>query len=438
VCEYAAEDADFTWRLYEVLSKQMAGSHVECLFRDTEMPLVEVLVEMEHNGTALDTKLLSKLGESMGDRMLELRRQIHQAAGHEFNIDSTKQLATVLFEEQGLDVVRKTKTGRSTDADTLQALASKTTNPIPTLVLEYRELAKLKGTYIDTLPKMVCRRTGRLHASFDQIGAITGRLSSSDPNLQNIPVRTETGKRIREAFIAGDSESVLLTADYSQVELRLLAHFCRDAALLEAFHSGRDIHRAVAAEINCIPLDEVTSAQRSAAKAVNFGIIYGQGAFGLARSLGIAVSEGSAFIEAYFQRFPGIRTFIDRCIADARRTGYAETILGRRRPIDELRSRNRQQVSLGERVAVNTVVQGSAADLVKRAMIDIHRAYKAGEHRAKMLIQVHDELVFEVARDEVEEAAKLIRDKMEHALDLDVPLVVDLAWAHNWAQGKSG
>jgi len=218
----------------------------------------------------------------------------------------------------------------------------------------------------------------------------------------------------------------------------LLAHFCQDEALLEAFRGGQDIHRAVAAQVNGVALDDVTSEQRSAAKAVNFGIIYGQSAFGLARSLGIAVGEAGDFIKAYFERFPGIQTFIDRCIADAKRTGYAETILGRRRPIDELQSRNRQQVSLGERIAVNTVVQGSAADLIKRAMINIHRAYKFGAHRAKMVIQVHDELVFEIVRDEVEQAAALIRDKMEHALDLDVPLVVDVSWERNWALGKSG
>jgi DNA polymerase-1 len=436
VCEYAAEDADFTWRLYDVIAPRMAGSPVETLYRETELPLVEVLTEMGHNGIALDSKLLRSLGESMGDRMIELTKEVHQAAEHEFNINSTQQLAVVLFDELGLPVVKKTKTGRSTDADTLQTLASQTDNPVPKLVLEYRELSKLKSTYIDTLPKMVCPRTGRIHASFDQTGVVTGRLSSSDPNLQNIPIRTETGRRIREAFIAGDPKNVLLAADYSQVELRLLAHFCQDAALMEAFQTGQDIHRSVAAQVNGLSLDEVTSEQRSAAKAVNFGIIYGQTAFGLARTLGIPVGEARAFIDAYFERYPGIRTFIDDCVARAKELGYAETILGRRRPIEELRSRNKQQVSLGERLAVNTVVQGSAADLIKRAMIDIYRAHQAGELEAKMLLQVHDELVFEVAESRVKKDAQLIREKMENAMPLRVPVVVDIAWAHNWAEGK--
>jgi len=436
VCQYAAEDADFTWRLKEVLEPRMTGSHVEPLFRDTEMPLVEVLVEMENNGIALNVELLTGLGKSMADRMIDLKREVHRAAGHEFNIDSTKQLASVLFDEQHLGVVRKTKTGRSTDAETLEILAARTENPIPRLVLDYRELAKLKRTYVETLPTMVCPRTGRLHASFDQTGAVTGRLSSSNPNLQNIPVRTEMGRQIRGAIVAGDPDSVLLSADYSQIELRLLAHFCKDLALLEAFRSGADIHRAVAAQVNGVSLEEVTPAQRSAAKGVNFGIIYGQSAFGLSRSLGIPVGEARNFIDAYFNRYPGIRSFIDDCIAAAKRTGYAETILGRRRPIQELQSRNRQQVSFGERIAVNTVVQGSAADLIKRAMIDIHRAYKDGEHSARMLIQVHDELVFEVPRRHVERDARLIREKMEQAIELDVPIVVDVAWARTWAEAK--
>ncbi|MGD2109657.1 MAG: DNA polymerase I [Phycisphaerae bacterium] len=436
VCEYAAEDADFTWRLNEVLEPRMTGSYAEALFRDTEMPLIEVLVEMTHNGIALDTSLLSKLSTTLSERMDALTGQIHHAAGHPFNIDSTKQLAVVLFDEQGLEPVRKTKTGRSTDHDTLQALVERTENPIPPLVLEYRELTKLKGTYVDTLPKMISPRTGRVHASFDQTGAVTGRLSSSDPNLQNIPVRTETGRQIRKAFVAGDPANVLLTADYSQIELRILAHFCEDEALVEAFRTGQDIHRTVAAQVNGVSPEEVTPAQRSAAKAVNFGIIYGQGAFGLARSLGIPVGEARSFINAYFERYPGIRAFIDRCIEQAKSTGYAETILGRRRPVEELQSKNRQQVSFGERIAVNTVVQGSAADLIKRAMIAIHSAYKAGEHQARMLIQVHDELVFEVAKTDLEQAADLVRDRMENAMPLTVPLVADINSGPTWAESK--
>ena len=436
VSEYACEDADYTWRLYEHFQPQIDGGDFATLFSETEMPLVEVLATMEHNGIALDSPLLNKLSATIATRMVELTDEVHKAAGYAFNIDSTKQLAVVLFDEQELPVIRKTKTGRSTDADTLHALVEQTDNKIPTLVLEYRELAKLKNTYTDTLPKMVCERTGRIHAGFHQTGAVTGRLSSSDPNLQNIPIRTATGKRIREAFVAGDADRVLLTADYSQVELRLLAHFCQDKTLMAAFKEGQDIHRAVAAKINGVELAEVTSEQRSAAKAVNFGIIYGQTAFGLARGLGIGVGEAKAFIDTYFSQYSGIRQFIDQCIDDAKRTGYAQTILGRRRPVEGLTSRNRNVVSAAERVAVNTVVQGSAADLIKRAMVDIHRELDNGAHDAQMLLQVHDELVFEVPRAQLEPISAMVRDKMENALPLTVPVVVDVAWGSTWAEGK--
>ncbi|MDO8628885.1 MAG: DNA polymerase, partial [Phycisphaerales bacterium] len=327
-------------------------------------------------------------------------------------------------------------TGRSTDAETLEALAAQTEHPILKLLLEYRELSKLKGTYVDTLPTMVSRRTGRIHASFNQTGAITGRLSSNDPNLQNIPVRTETGRKIRAAFVAGDPDSVLLAADYSQIELRLLAHFSQDAALLDAFRKGLDIHRAAAAEVNGVSLEAVTPAQRSAAKAVNFGIIYGQTAFGLSRSLGIAAGEARAFIDAYFERYPGIRVFIDRCVQEATEKGYAQTILGRRRPIPELQSRNRGQASFGERIAVNTVVQGSAADLIKRAMVEIHRELKSGGHSAKMLLHVHDELVFEMPKRDFEGEAAMIRRLMETPMSLNVPIVVDISYGRTWADCK--
>jgi DNA polymerase I len=436
VCDYAAEDAEFTWRLYEIFEPQMTGSSFEPLFRDTEMPLIDVLADMEHNGIALDVPLLKKISSELEDRLIELTRQVHEAAGHKFNIDSTKQLATVLFDELGFKPVRRTKTGRSTDAETLETLAAQSEHPVPRLVLEYRELIKLKNTYLDTLPTMVHPRTGRVHASFNQTGAITGRLSSNDPNLQNIPIRTETGRRIRHAFIAGDPNSVLLTADYSQIELRLMAHFSKDEALCAAFREGQDVHRAVAAQVNGVELDEVTPAQRSAAKAVNFGIIYGQSAFGLSRSIGIPVSDARTFIERYFEQYPGIRRFIDECIDRAKTTGYAETILGRRRPIPELQSRNGGQRAMGERLAVNTVVQGSAADLIKRAMIDIHAELVSGKVAGKMLIQVHDELVFEVPAPRVEALAGVVREKMEGAFRLEVPIVVDVAWGRNWGETK--
>ncbi len=436
VCEYAAEDADVTWRLYQVLSGQLAGSPFEELFFKTEMPLVEVLAEMEHNGVALDTDILAKMSNTMAQRMAELTRQIHHLAEHEFNIDSTKQLANVLFDEQGLPVIRKTKTGRSTDADTLETLARTTDSPIPPLVLEYRELAKLKGTYVDTLPEMICERTGRIHASFNQTGAVTGRLSSSAPNLQNVPVRTESGRQIRSAFVAGLKDHTLLVADYSQIELRVLAHFCQDDKLLEAFRTGLDIHAFVASQVNGVPMDEVTKEQRSRAKAVNFGIIYGQTAFGLSRALNISRSDAESFIAEYFLRYPRIRLFIDECIAKARRTGYAETILGRRRPIEELHSRNKQRVAFAERIAVNTVLQGSAADLIKKAMIAIHQAIRTGRLKSRMLLQVHDELVFETPKNRVKPDAEAIRGMMTTALPLGLPVVVDIATGPNWLESK--
>jgi len=436
VCEYAGEDAEVTWRLYEVLAPQIEQSETRRLFEETEMPLVEVLAEMEHNGVALDDALLARMSAELADRLVELTREIHQAAGHEFNIESTKQLGVVLYDEQGLPALKKTMTGRSTDAETLERLAAETDHVIPRLMLEYRELSKLKGTYLDTLPKMVCARTGRVHAGFHQTGAVTGRLSSSDPNLQNIPVRTEIGRRIRGAFVAGDADSLLLVADYSQIELRILAAFSRDEALLDAFRTGQDIHRAVAAQVNGVPLSEVTPEQRSAAKAVNFGIIYGQTAFGLARGLGISRTDAQAFIDRYHARFGQMKAYIDSLIADVRAKGFAETILGRRRPIPELHSRNRQQVALGERLAVNTVIQGSAADLIKRAMVDIHREIKGRGLATRMLIQVHDELVFEVKKRDVEAHTALIREKMTTALPLDVPIVVDIGVGRSWLDAK--
>lgn len=433
-CEYSAEDADVTWQLYEVLSRQLAGSPFEPLFRDTEMPLVAVLADMEAEGIRLDTSILEQMSRDLSNRLEELKRQIYEHVGHPFNVDSPRQLATVLFDELKLPVVRNTKTGRSTDAETLEALAWQ--HPVAQLIKEYRELGKLKNTYVDTLPEMVSRRTGRIHASFNQTAAVTGRLSSSDPNLQNIPIRTEIGQQIRKAFVPSDADHVLLTADYSQIELRVLAHFCGDQALQTAFIEDRDIHQYVAAQVFGVPLDQVTKQQRSRAKAVNFGIIYGQGAYGLSRTTGTSVTEAQSFINMYFMRYPGIRMFIDKTVAEARERGYVETILGRRRQVPEINSRNKGMRSLGERVAVNTVIQGSAADLIKRAMIGIHRRIRSERRPSRMLIQVHDELVFDVPRSAVEAEAELIRTEMCNALPLKVPIKVDINWGDNWLEGK--
>lgn len=432
VRDYAAEDADVVLRLRALLERQLIGSPVERLFRELEMPLVEVLAELEHNGIALDTDLLAKLSNEMADESAELSKKIYDAVGYPFNIDSTKQLAEVLFDKLNLPVIKRTKTGRSTDADVLEQLAETTTHPVPKLVLAYRELTKLKGTYVDPLPDMVSPRTHRVHPSFHQTVAVTGRLACSDPNLQNVPIRTPSGARIRRAFIAGDPANVLLKADYSQIELRILAHFSKDEALTRAFMDDQDIHNFVAAQLANVPLAEVTKEQRSRAKTVNFGIVYGQSAFGLAQQTGMSRTDAQQFIDQYFARYPRIRGFLDECIAHARKTGHVETILGRRRRIDDINSRNPTARFAAERFAVNTVVQGSAADLIKKAMIDIHRRILAEKRPLKMLLQVHDELVFELPRSAVPKESKLIAEAMSGAIPLTVPIKVDLATGQNW------
>lgn len=434
--EYAAQRVELSWRLFTKLNVQLASTAMSTLFGDVEMPLVRVLADMEARGVALDRSVLGAIGEHLDERLSTLTDRVYELAGHPFNIDSTKQLAEVLFDELALPVVRKTKTGRSTAAETLAVLSEDTGHGLPQAVLEYRELIKLKNTYTDSLPRMVAVASGRVHASFNMIGAVTGRLSSNDPNLQNIPVRTETGRQIRRAFVAGAGWQ-LLSADYSQIELRLLAHYSEDDALLAAFRDDIDIHRFVASQVFGVPLDEVVSEQRSKAKAVNFGIIYGQTPFGLSRSTGMAVAEAKTFIDLYFMRYPGIRMFIDDCVAKAAVDGEVTTILGRRRPIPELSSRNRQKRQLGERLAINTVMQGSAADLIKRAMVDIHQRFHGDGDAPQLLIQVHDELVFEVRPDRLENDRRLIEEHMTTALPLRVPLKVDLSWGANWLESKA-
>jgi DNA polymerase-1 len=435
-CEYAAEDADVTWRLHGALESQMTDVELTSLFRDLEMPLIEVLVDMEQAGIALDTDLTARLSGQMADRMKELEEEIHAAAGRPFNLDSTKQLAEVLFDERKLPVIKRTKTGRSTDAEVLEQLTVQTADPIPKLLLEYREITKLKGTYVDALPEMVSPRTGRIHPNFSQIGAVTGRLSCSDPNLQNIPIRTPMGAQIRRAFVPGDADSVLIKADYSQIELRVLAHFSKDKALAKAFAEDRDIHAFVASQIDGVPLDDVTGEQRARAKTVNFGIIYGQSAFGLARQTGMSQNDAKLFIERYFNRYPRIRGFLDECIAHARRHGYVKTMLGRRRTIADINSRNQTARNAAERLAVNTVVQGTAADLIKRAMINLHRRIISETLPLRMLLQVHDELVFETPSGKVEQMKPIIEEEMAGAIKLDVPVRVDVSSGPNWLDVK--
>lgn len=432
VSTYACEDADVAWRLREALEKRFTEPELLALFRDVEMPLVAVLAEMEYRGVAIDVDLLAKISGQMADRQADLEREIHDIAGRPFNLNSTQQLAEILFDVRKLRVVKHTKTGRSTDAEVLDTLATETDDPIPKLLLEFRELTKLKGTYVDALPEMVHPKTNRIHPIFHQTGAVTGRLSCSEPNLQNIPIRTEAGAQIRKAFIPGKSDWVLVKADYSQIELRVLAHFCGDEALSSAFREDRDIHAFVASQIHGIPLDAVTKDQRAQAKTVNFGIIYGQSAFGLARQTGMPVGEARDFIDRYFARYPKIRGFLDSCVAHAKRHGYVKTLLGRRRTIADISSRNQTARNAAERLAVNTVVQGTAADMIKLAMIRIHRRIEKERRPSRMLIQVHDELVFETPKTDVEQEAAMIREEMSAALPLSVPVKVDIGWGKNW------
>jgi DNA polymerase-1 len=436
VAEYAGEDADYTWRLRELYEPRLKAAGVADLFFETEMPLVEVLAAMEHNGITLDADALSAMGRSMAERMDALREQVHALAGEAFNLDSPKQLSAVLFDEMGFRVVRRTKTARSTDAATLEALARETQHELPRRVLEYRELQKLASTYVDALPSYRSRRTGRIHTSYHQVGVVTGRLSSSEPNLQNIPVRTELGRQIRRAFVPRRAEERLIVADYSQIELRILAHFSQDEELLRAFNEDRDIHAFVAAQVNGVPLDTVTRDMRSRAKAVNFGIIYGQTAHGLAQSTGMSRSEAQEFISEYFRRYPKIRGFLDQCIEHARRHGYVTTILGRRRPIPQIDSRNRSLRAQAERLAINTVMQGSAADLIKVAMVRLHRSIRDQALPLRMLLQVHDELVCEGPADRAAELGEHIAEQMRTAMDLRVPLKVDVSIGRNWLEAK--
>ena len=439
LAEYAAEDADATWRLYEILRDELADApdDLRRLVEELEFPLVAVLARMERRGVTVDLDLLRDTAETLGTRIDELREAIQREAGRSFNVDSPAQLGEVLFDDLGMRVVKRTKTSRSTDASVLETLAAETEHPLPALVLEYRELTKLLGTYLAPLPSFVSARDGRLHASFHQIGAATGRLSSSEPNIQNIPVRTETGRLIRRAFTASADDRLLLTADYSQVELRMLAHLSKDEEMTRAFEAGLDIHAFVASQVYGVELEEVSSEQRSVAKTVNFGIVYGQTAFGLAKTLRIPQGDAAAFIEAYKERYTGIDRFLQQCIAHAEEHGYVATLFGRRRPVSEVRSRNRNLRALGERLAINTVVQGSAADLIKLAMRELDRRLREdGAPDAQMIIQVHDELVFDVAERDADAALALVRREMTGAMDLDVPLVVDAAVGPNWVESK--
>jgi DNA polymerase-1 len=389
---------------------------------------------MEVNGVAIDVPYLEQLSEIMEGRLAELEKRTFELAGHEFNVNSTQQLAHVLFDQLGIKPRKKTKTGFSTDSFVLAELAGE--HDLPGVILEYREVAKLKSTYVDALPRQVNPRTGRIHTSFNQMVAATGRLSSAKPNLQNIPIRTEEGRKIRRGFIPGGKDRVLLCADYSQIELRVLAHLSGDESMIEAFTRGVDIHTETASRLFRLAQEEISVEHRNRAKTINFGVLYGMGAHRLSRELGIPFEEARKFIEDYFARFPLIRAYIERQVDLAREKGWVSTILGRKRKLPEINSSNRVQRQNSERMALNTPIQGSAADLIKVAMIEVDKRLLEKFPEAKMIIQVHDELVFDVPGSQADKVGELVRSVMENAVELKVPVKVDLSQGGNWLECK--
>jgi DNA polymerase-1 len=427
---YAAEDADVTLRLHQALYPQLqAEPRLLKVYEEIEIPLVPILARMEQRGVLIDIDELRRQSQQLGKRMVELQKQAYASAGHEFNMDSPKQLQAVLFDELGLPVRVKTPTGQpSTNEEALEAIAD--AHELPRVLLEYRGLAKLRSTYTDKLAGNVNERTGRVHTSYHQAVAATGRLSSADPNLQNIPIRTEEGRRIRQAFIAPPGWKIM-AADYSQIELRIMAHLSGDEGLLRALGNGGDVHRATAAEVFGIPPEEITANQRSAAKAINFGLMYGMSAFGLARQLNIDRGEASDYMARYFARYPGVRDFMEATRSQAHRDGYVETLFGRRLYLEELASRNQARRAGAERAAVNAPMQGTAADIIKRAMIAV-AAWIETRDDVHMLMQVHDELVFEVREDAVEAVRAGVIERMSGAAELAVPLIVDVGVGANW------
>jgi DNA polymerase-1 len=433
--DYSCADSDIALRLRELFLPRLAEHDAMALLRDIELPLVDVLAEMEWTGITIDVPWFRSLKTRFEAARLDLEKQIHAEAGESFNVNSNPQLRTILFEKLGLPIKKKTATGPSTDASVLQELADEG-HALPQLLMEYRELAKLESTYLDTLPVLVNPHTGRLHTSYAQTVASTGRLASHDPNLQNIPIRRELGKDIRRGFIPRAGWR-LLAADYSQIELRLLAHLSGDPAFVAAFEAGGDIHRQTASVIFGVPLETVTGEMRARAKTINFATIYGQGAHALSRQLKIEHAEAKAFIETYFERFAGVRAWLDASVAEARERGYVETLFKRRRYIPEIKDRNFNTRAFGERLAQNSPIQGSAADLIKVAMIRIHEALVATGHAARMLLQVHDELVFECPPDEEPALRALVEREMTGAVALRVPLVVDIGSGENWLVAKA-
>jgi DNA polymerase-1 len=429
--EYSAEDADVTLKLHLALFPQVrAEEKLERIYREVEMPLVRVLFNMERNGVLLDTGLLNGLSREFGDKMADIESRAHAQAGQPFNINSPRQIQEILFERQGLKPVRKTPSGQpSTDEESLEELALD--HPLPKLILDYRTLAKLKSTYTDKLPESIHPRTGRVHTNYGQAIAVTGRLASNDPNLQNIPIRTAEGRRIREAFVA-PAGSHIVSADYSQIELRIMAHISQDASLLAAFAAGEDIHTATAAEIFGLSPKAVGAEQRRYAKVINFGLIYGMSAFGLARQLGLERAAAQQYMDRYFARYPGVADYMKRTREAARASGYVETVFGRRLWLPEIKSANPARRQAAERAAINAPMQGTAADLIKMAMIAVDRWLAERRLHSRLIMQVHDELVLEVPGAELEQVKRELPTMMSGVAKLAVPLVVDVGAGPNW------
>ena len=419
-------------RLWPVLINELEAQGLKKLYDEIELPLISVLFDMETTGFSIDKEALGNMGAELNARIKSLEASIYEAAGESFNILSTKQLGTVLFDKLKLPVVKKTKTGYSTDSEVLESLYDM--HPIVPMVLEYRTLTKLCSTFIDGLLPLL-DKSGRVHSRFNQNVTATGRISSTEPNLQNIPVRTELGREIRKAFVASEGR-VLIDADYSQIELRLLAAMSGDASMCKAFLDGADIHRRTASEVFGVPFEEVTGEQRSAAKAVNFGIVYGISDYGLARQLGITRKQAARYIELYFDRYPDVQAFLKQCVAKAKEEGAAKTLFGRRREMPELSSSNYNTRSFGERVAMNMPIQGTAADIIKLAMVRVHNGLKERGYKAKLILQIHDELIIDAPREEAESVAVLLKECMESVVALKVPLIAEVHMGHSWYDTK--
>lgn len=434
VVAYASEDADITLKLKQKLDPLVKENGVEKLLHEVENPLISVLTEMEFEGVRIDTESLAEMSKELEKESLEIEKRVYELAGQEFNLSSPKQLGEILFVKLDLDPkAKKTKTGQfATGEEVLSKMAAE--HEIARVILEYRQIVKLKSTYVDALPTMINPKTGRVHTTYNQFVAATGRLSSINPNLQNIPIRTERGREIRKAFVPRDENHVLLAADYSQIELRIMAAFSKDESMIEAFKNGRDIHATTAAKIFQVPLDEVTSDMRRKAKTANFGIIYGISAFGLSQRLSIPRSEAKEIIDAYFKEFPAVKSYMDDCIEKARKNEFVETLLGRRRYLRDINSRNQTMRGFAERNAINAPIQGSAADMIKIAMINVHQWMKKEKLKSKMILQVHDELVFDAVKEEVELLQREIPKLMSAAVKLEVPVVVETGVGKDWLE----